>query len=124
MLNERLKLLRTEKNITQKTLSVDMHVSPSAIARYESGDMYPDYDKLQWLCDYFNVSADYLLGFSDIRLPYTNSLNMHLSKDLQELLNYYNELSRESQIIAKGKIVELYREENAKGKKQNRKQTG
>lgn len=124
MFGKRIQTLRTEKRLSQKDLSNLMHISQSSIAGYELENNAPDYDKLLWLCNYFNVSADYLLGFSDIRLPYAQTFNSALTEDEKVSLKYYRRLSSESRDIIKGKMVELYREENAKGKKQNRKQTG
>ena len=40
-------------------------VSQPVIARYETGDFFPSYPILIKIADYFNVSADYLLGRTD-----------------------------------------------------------
>lgn len=124
MFDERLKQLRLEKNITQAVLAQEIPIRQASISKYESGAMFPGYDVLIRLCQYFNVTADYLLGLSNVRQPYAQTFNSNLTEDEKVSLKYYRRLSSESQDIIKGKMVELYREENAKGKKQNRKQTG
>ena len=48
--------------ITQKQLAGILHVKQQTISRYLLGDREPDFATLIKLCDYFNVSADYLLG--------------------------------------------------------------
>ena len=110
MLNDRLRTLRMERKMSQKALAEEMHVSPPTITRYENGNMFPDYEKLYWLCRFFNVSADYLLGFSNSRLPFAYTSENSLSKDEQETLLYYRRLPREDQNFIKGKMIETYRE--------------
>lgn len=61
----RLKSLRNDKGITQTDLGNIVNVGKSTISQYESGISSPDYDILQKLADYFNVSLDYLLGRTD-----------------------------------------------------------
>jgi len=65
--HEILKELRLEKNISQKQLSADIGISTSHYQSYEYGKTKPTIDNLIKFCEYFNVSADYLLGLSEIR---------------------------------------------------------
>ena len=58
----RLKLLRTEKGLTQQKLAVDFNIEQSTISAYENNARTPDIDTLEIICDYFNVSIDYLTG--------------------------------------------------------------
>jgi transcriptional regulator with XRE-family HTH domain len=69
MWNERLKLLRNEAQIYQYDLADKIGVSRYLICRWENAKSYPDPDSILKLCDYFNVSADYLLGRTNVRLP-------------------------------------------------------
>lgn len=62
---ERLKELRSEKNISQMQLSLATGISQSAIARWELGKSEPTASALIILSKYFNESADYLLGLVD-----------------------------------------------------------
>ncbi len=69
---DRLKLLREEKGLTQQDIADILKVGRPTIAGYETKRKQPDYDKINILADYFNVSLDYLLGRSEIRNPYSN----------------------------------------------------
>ena len=60
--SERLRALRTERNLTQKDVYKAVGMSPIGYQRYEYGDREPAYPKLLALADYFNVSLDYLVG--------------------------------------------------------------
>ncbi len=64
MLNQRLKLLRQEKKITQEQLAEIIGVERSSIGKYESPNkpVVPSSDIIVRLAEYFNVSVDYLLG--------------------------------------------------------------
>lgn len=71
MFGDRLKLLRTEKEITQKELAEMLNVSPSTVGMYERNQRDPDTATLSFLADYFEVSVDYLLDRTSYRQPYT-----------------------------------------------------
>ncbi len=62
---ERLKYLRTEKGIGQNLLSKELNLSNASISYWETGKQEPGAEALFKLANYFNVSADYLLGLSD-----------------------------------------------------------
>ena len=57
----RIKELRTQRNITQLKLAMDLHTTQNTISRYESGEREPGISELVKLADYFGVSVDYLL---------------------------------------------------------------
>lgn len=58
---DRLKELRTEKGLTQKALGDEIHVSRSAIAKWEAGLGLPSEDSLMAICEYFDVPKEKLL---------------------------------------------------------------
>lgn len=57
--------LLQERNITAYKLSKDTGLSEALISNWKSGRQLPKYDSIKILCDYFNVSADYLLERTD-----------------------------------------------------------
>lgn len=69
-MNTILKQLRNERKITQRELATLLNLSPSTIAMYETGQRKPDFQTLQKIADFFDVSTDYLLGRTDIRNLY------------------------------------------------------
>lgn len=64
-LSERLKDLRTERGLSQKEVSISIGLTRNALGNYEAGIREPSIDVIIRLCDYFDVSADYLLGRTD-----------------------------------------------------------
>jgi transcriptional regulator with XRE-family HTH domain len=75
MFKERLKELRKEFNMTQKQLGEKLNLTNATIGMYESGVRNPEIKTMITLADLFNVSADYLLGFSDFRQTPEQILN-------------------------------------------------
>lgn len=62
---ERIKLLRSNKGLSQKELADIIQVHQSSEQRFEYGTARPSLDTLLLLADYFDVSLDYLVGRSD-----------------------------------------------------------
>ena len=63
---KRIRELREKKGITQKELAAARKMTQSAIAKQESGATAIGEEGLCWYADYFGVSADYLLGRTDV----------------------------------------------------------
>lgn len=54
--------LRKEKSLTQMELAKILNIDQTTVSKWEVGKAIPDYDTLQRLADFYNVSVDYLLG--------------------------------------------------------------
>lgn len=65
MIPERLKSLRIQKGVTQKTIAEGIGVAPASLQRFEYGTVKPKLDTVARLADFFNVSIDYLVGRTD-----------------------------------------------------------
>lgn len=73
----RLKELRKEKKLTQKELAEETDIPYRTLQRWENGETDIKSDKARHLAKYFDVSAGYLLGFSDDRKdPLQTSLEL------------------------------------------------
>lgn len=59
---ERLKLIRTGKNITQEEIGEKLTISKQQYQKYESGKHLMPIPYLIKACKYLNISADYILG--------------------------------------------------------------
>ena len=60
----RLKEIREERGLLQVDVCRDLGFGKSAMSYYEAGDRGLSSDLINKFCDYFNVTADYLLGRS------------------------------------------------------------
>ena len=61
-LAERLKLLRSQRNITQVRLAQLIEVSPRVYNRWETGDAVPHFDTVVKIAEALDVSLDELAG--------------------------------------------------------------
>lgn len=57
-----LALLRKERGISQRTASKELGISQALLSHYENGVREPGLAFVSKACDYYNVSADFLLG--------------------------------------------------------------
>lgn len=69
MFNERIKQLRKERHISQTEIGIKIGLSQKQISHLEVGRNEPDIKTIYRYCDYFNVSADYLIGLIDYPRP-------------------------------------------------------
>ena len=74
-LKDRLKQLRSERQITMDLLAYDLNqkydinVNKGLISKWESGKNDPSLRYAAYLAEYFDVSLDYLIGLTDVRMP-------------------------------------------------------
>lgn len=64
-INERLKLLRRQKKITQEQMAELVGVSPQAVSRWECGVTCPDIASLPRIAEILGISVDELLGVNE-----------------------------------------------------------
>lgn len=67
MFAQRLKELRSEKQISQTELAAILNISNRTISMYEQGNSEPTIETLSKMANYFNVTTDYLVGRSNGR---------------------------------------------------------
>ena len=82
--------LRKNKKITQTELAEQFGYSDKAISKWENGDTLPDIQTLYQLCEFYNVTLDFLVNeqnFED-KIKYINHLNKKIiiNNSLIELL--------------------------------------
>jgi transcriptional regulator with XRE-family HTH domain len=63
--SERLKELRVQKGLSQREMAKIFNISQVSYCKWEQGKTQTDFETLAKLCDFFDVSADYLLGRAD-----------------------------------------------------------
>ena len=67
ILGERLMMLRKEKNLSQEDVAKAIEIGFNTYRRYEHGSREPGASTILALADFYGVSADYLLGRTDVR---------------------------------------------------------
>lgn len=77
---ERIKELRIEHNLTQKNISEILNVSRSVYNLWELEIETIPRERLLDLCKYYNVSLDYVFGFTNKKLY--NNCNYNINKSV------------------------------------------
>lgn len=68
--NEKLIDLRKSKYLSQEELGHELGVSRQSVSKWESGQSYPDFQRLVLLADFYGLTLDELvhdLDFTDVR---------------------------------------------------------
>lgn len=82
----RIRELRKARGWKQEDLARELRSGRATVANYETGYRSPDIETILRLCEIFGVSADYLLGRSDLPDP-------QLTADEADLVQRYRALS-------------------------------
>ena len=82
--SEKLQILRKNKGYTQEALADKLGVSRQAVAKWESGQIYPDISNLILISEIMNVSVDYLVKDNDCAV----NLKRQPDTDLDELIAF------------------------------------
>lgn len=110
MIGERIRILRLEKNLTQKELGIVFNKTKNNISQYETGKREPDNDTINQIADFFDVSVDYIFGRTNDRKGYVEP-DEGISKDniryktYEEMLNRLKYLLEREGIIAEADPV-------------------
>ena len=100
---EKMKKLRKEKGekearkITIAIASEEMKIHANALSNYEY-DRFPQIEQLMRIKEYYNVSTDFLLGYTDIKRPDSDVQAIHEFTALSEpAINFLRHLKESSE---------------------------
>ena len=82
-LAETLGALRREKKLSQREAAAMLGVSQALLSHYENDAREPGFDFVIRACDYYGVTADYLLGRTDER----NAVSVKVFENVRELVD-------------------------------------
>ena len=82
--------LRRERGLSQRKVAADLGISQAQLSHYENGAREPGLNFVCRACDYYGVTADYLLGRS-------HGADSRTSRELQRLRGRLNSLIYEAQ---------------------------
>ena len=112
---DRLRDLREGRDLKQRDVANDLFISNKVLSSYERNIAFPSLDMFKKICEYYNVSADYLLQ-TDIKKaedePAADTSRLGaLTPGQARLLSYYERLDRENQDAVRGLMVLYYKEQ-------------
>ena len=65
MFADRVKYLRQSRELNQVQFAKKMGVTKQSVSNWENDNIMPSVEMLEKIADFFNVTADYLLGRED-----------------------------------------------------------
>lgn len=88
--SEKLQLLRTNKGITQEELANTLQVSRQAVAKWESGTVYPDILNLIRISNFFHMTIDFLVKDSQC----SANIEKRIDGDIERLIAFRLEANK------------------------------
>lgn len=82
--SEKLQLIRKSRGFTQEELADKLSVSRQAVAKWESGQAYPDISNLIQISNLFHVTVDYLVRDQECMMRVDQSI----TPDLDRLIEF------------------------------------
>ena len=113
ILAERIKLLREQRGLLQKTVASDLSIGNTTLSNYEKNISSPNPEMLVTLADYFGTSTDYLLGRTDDPSPDNYSFD---EKD-KRFVYIYNALDKSSRNSVADYAAYILQKQNGKRSK-------
>ena len=100
--SEILSSLRRERGLSQRKAAADLGISQALLSHYENDAREPRLDFVLKACDYYEVTADYILGRAEANIDETTQL-VRSVREVLDGLEGFNQA--EADIIAKLKSM-------------------
>ena len=110
MFSTRLAQLREELGLTRKEVAEKLNIDQTTYGKYELSKRQPDYDTLQKISSFYNVSVDYLLGRTNVRNS-NNNVDEDFPDDVKVLMRSVSKLTDKQKEIVKRLVQEFISEE-------------
>ena len=86
--SEKLAVLRKNKGLTQESLAEKLNVSRQAVAKWESGQAYPDISNLIQISNLMNVTVDYLVRDGECIKSLSSEADTGTDANIEELIQF------------------------------------
>ncbi len=84
--SDTMSALRRSRGLSQRTAAADLHISQALLSHYENGAREPGLTFVCRACEYYGVSADYLLGRTEETGTDRAAAQLHrLARELRSL---------------------------------------
>lgn len=117
-IGDRLRDIREDKDLKQTEVAKAIHITNKVLSSYERNVSLPTIDTFIDLCNYYHVSADYILQ-TDYQASSSGSRTnarpqnaaVQLTVEQRRVLYYYNRLDEENRDAIKGLMVTYYKDQ-------------
>ena len=87
-LSENLRSIRKENNLSQEQLAEKLGVSRQAVSKWESGQSYPEMDKVLLICKLFNYNIDELMNENIKEVNETKQSKININKYIDDFFGF------------------------------------
>ena len=87
-LSDNLKKIRKDNNLSQEQLADKLGVSRQSVSKWESGQAYPEMDKVLQICKMFNLNIDELLNQNIKEVNDNKQTKININKYIDDFLDY------------------------------------
>ena len=87
-LSDNLKNIRKERNLSQEQLAEKLGVSRQAVSKWESGQSYPEMDKVLLMCKIFNYNIDELMNENVKEVDQTKQSKININKYIDDFFAF------------------------------------
>lgn len=106
--SEKLQKLRKDNNLSQEGLADKLDVSRQSVSKWESGQTYPEMDKLLTMCKIFNITLDDLtndeIKYNEVKTKKRDTFS-NLIDDLVYIVDKSFLMFKNMESKARGKII-------------------
>ena len=89
-LSENLKRIRKDNNLSQEQLAEKLGVSRQAVSKWESGQSYPEMDKVLLICKLFNFNIDELMNENVMEVSQNKQSKININKYIEDFFGFIN----------------------------------
>ena len=87
-LSDNLRQIRKENNLSQEQLAEKLGVSRQAVSKWESGQSYPEMDKVLLICKLFNYNIDELMNENVKEVNETKQSKININKYIEDFFGF------------------------------------
>ncbi len=87
-LSDNLRQIRKDNNLSQEQLAEKLGVSRQAVSKWESGQSYPEMDKVLLICKLFNYNIDQLMNESVKEVNETKQSKININKYIDDFFGF------------------------------------
>ena len=91
-LSDNLKIIRKDNNLSQEQLAEKLGVSRQAVSKWESGQSYPEMDKMLLICKLFNYDIDELMNENIVEVSENRQSKININKYIEEFFGFINKI--------------------------------
>lgn len=118
-MKSRIKQLRQKRGVIQEILAAELGITQQMLSKYERDITLIKVDILKKIAAYFNVTADYLLGVSDVKRDIKGQMKVNETLDAYyDLVEVYKGLDPYDQEMI-WSIIQTVKKTSDKRKRDN-----